>query len=153
MMAKQRWRLSEGNLIEIFKPKEFWECSALWHAERWRGGRLKWVARRSEWNELRRTCFTTQSTWLCISLQYFWWQMLTQGRGEKKKHLSLVRRLCDSQILFATSPRSDYISLNALRHIFLISGSSLLVWGNDGWFIFSKCHNKNFLISTLIEVA
>lgn len=74
------------------------------------------------------------------------------GKGEKK-HLSLVRRLCNSRILFATSPRSDYISLNALRHIFLISGSSLLVWGNDRWFIFSKCHNKNFLISTLIEVA
>lgn len=92
-----------------------------------------------------------RKTWLCISWQYFWWQMLTQGK--KKKHLSLNRRLCDSRILFATSPRSDYISLNALRRIFLISESSLLVWGNDGWFVFSKCHNKNFLISTLIEVA
>lgn len=152
MTAKQRWRLSQGNLIEFFKPKEFRECSALWHAARWRGGRLKCVARRSEWNELRRTCFTTQSTRLCVSWHYFWRQMLRQGR-EKKRHLSLVRRLCDSQILFATSPRSDYISLNALRHIFLISESLLLVWGNDGWFIFSKCHNKNFLISTLIEVA
>lgn len=73
--------------------------------------------------------------------------------GEGKKSI------CRSFVASAT-PRFCLRRVRALityhltcSDIFLISESSLLVWGNDGWFIFSKCHNKNFLILTLIEVA